>query len=355
MSDIAIFAPSPTLTVTIEDHGMDADGGDPEIHVHAGGQGVWQARMLRRLGISVTLVCTLTGELGRVVRPLLEDEGFRVVGVEREGRGAAYVHDRRDGERSAVAATAGQPLSRHELDELYTAMLREGIDARLAILSGPDGDGVLPPDTYRRLAADLRTNDVRVVVDLAGERMTAALEGGVDLLKVSDEELQADDLLPGGADGTEALLDAIETLRSRGARDVIVTRAGSPFIVRSGDTVLEVTPPQLEIADHRGAGDSLTAGVCAGLAAGQTLREAVVTGAAAGAMNVTRHGLGTGDMETIDRLRGAVQVRVLQGGEDELAQPDESHGRVSPVGLASLADADGRRDEDEDTATEEDG
>lgn len=67
MSDVTIFAPSPTLTVTIEDH----DAG-PDIHVHAGGQGVWQARMMRRLGASVTLCCVLTGETGRVVRGLLE-------------------------------------------------------------------------------------------------------------------------------------------------------------------------------------------------------------------------------------------------------------------------------------------
>lgn len=34
MSDVTILAPSPTLTVTVEEH-----GGEPDIHVHAGGQG----------------------------------------------------------------------------------------------------------------------------------------------------------------------------------------------------------------------------------------------------------------------------------------------------------------------------
>jgi 1-phosphofructokinase len=333
MPQIAVFAPSPTLTVTVEDRSRDSESREPEIHVHAGGQGVWQARMLRRLGVAVTMCCTLTGELGRVMRGLLEGEGFRVVGVEREGTGAAYVHDRRDGERTAIADTAGQPLGRHDLDELYSAMLREGIDAGLAVLSGPDGDGVLPADTYRRLAADLRTNGVRVVVDLAGERMRAALAGGVDVLKVSDDELRDDGLLADGDDDA-ALIAAMEGLRDGGARCVIVTRAGGPFLVLQGETILEITPPQLEVADHRGAGDSLTAGVCAGLASGASLRDAAVTGAAPGAMNVTRHGLGTGDMGTIERLRGAVRVRELRA-----PAPDDASGRVSPEGLAALADA----------------
>lgn len=73
MVDVMIFAPSPLLTVTLED---DAAGAD--LHVHAGGQGVWQARMLRTLGHSVSICAALTGETGRVVRHLLEDEGVEV-------------------------------------------------------------------------------------------------------------------------------------------------------------------------------------------------------------------------------------------------------------------------------------
>ena len=110
MSDVTIFAPSPTLTVTVEEH-----GGGPDIHVHAGGQGVWQARMLLRLGASVTMCRTLAGEVGRMLRHLLEDEGIGVAGLERPGKGSAYVHDRRGGERRVIAETEGEPLARHDL------------------------------------------------------------------------------------------------------------------------------------------------------------------------------------------------------------------------------------------------
>src|SRR4051794_6633153 len=43
---IAVFGPDPLLTVAIE---RRADGGD-ELHLHAGGQGVWVARIARELG-----------------------------------------------------------------------------------------------------------------------------------------------------------------------------------------------------------------------------------------------------------------------------------------------------------------
>ncbi|MFD5215325.1 1-phosphofructokinase family hexose kinase [Microbacterium sp. NPDC058345] len=324
MSDVTIFAPSPTLTVTVENAG-DAD----EIHIHAGGQGVWQARMLRRLGISVTMCCSLAGEAGAVIRHLLEDDGVDVVGVERAGRASAYVQDRREGERREVGRETGDPVARHDLDELYGAVIREGMRTGIVILSGPDGDDVLPADTYRRLATDLREAGCTVVVDLSGERLDAALEGGVDLLKVSDEELHAHGL---ATDSVPATADAMRALRSRGAATVIVTRAAEPLLLLDGEGMLEITPPRVEVADSRGAGDSLIAGVVAGLVRGDPVRTAITLGAAAGAMNVTRHGLGTGDADTIAELRQRVRTRTPEGGED-----DESGG-VSPDGLASMID-----------------
>src|SRR5690606_20269008 len=119
----------------------------------------------------------------------------------------------------------------------------------------------LPADTYRRLASDLRAGGARVVADLSGDRLLAALEGGVDVLKESDDELRDDGLLDG--DDAGSLMDAMAALRERGGGSVIVTRASEPFLLLDGGTVLEVTPPPLEAADTRGAGDSLTAGVCA--------------------------------------------------------------------------------------------
>lgn len=329
MSEVTIFAPSPILTVTVEEQ-FDGD----EIHVHAGGQGVWQARMLTNLGVSVTLCCTLTGELGPLLRHLIQDEGITLAPLERPGRGSAYVHDRRGGERRTIAEVEGDPLGRHELDELYGIVLREALASGLAILSGPAGDETLPADTYRRLATDIRAGGARVVADLSGARLRAALEGGVDVLKVSEEELQADGLV---ADESEhAIFTALRRLHDAGASTVIATRAARPLLMLDSEGLLEVAAPELEVADTRGAGDSFTAGLCAALAQGQSIRDAVVMGAAAGALNVTRHGLGTGDAEAIAQLAKAVEVRPIDG-EAEWRSQDPS-GHVSPDELAGMAE-----------------
>lgn len=308
MTEVVIFAPSPILTVTVEDQ---ADG--PDLHLHAGGQGVWQARMLLRMGIDVAMCCVLTGESGRMLHHLLVDEGIRVIAVEREGRSSAYVHDRRGGERVSIVEVEGDPISRHDIDELYGLTLKEGLDAALLILSGPAGDHTLPADVYRRLAADLREGDPQVVVDLAGERLAAALAGGVTVAKVSDEELLADGRIKELT--TDRIIAAMHAIAKEGAQTVIITRADKPLLMLSEGVVSEVTAPTMEVADTKGAGDSLTAGVAAALASGSSIQDAITLGAAAGALNVTRHGLGTGDPDAIEKLRERVTVH--RHGDDE--------------------------------------
>lgn len=299
---VMVFAPAPILTVTIEQQAPA-----PELHVHPGGQGVWQARMIAALGTPVTLCVALGGETGETLRrQFAAEEGVELRSVPRGTGTGWYVHDRREGHRAEVAEHPGEPLSRHDLDELYTIALTEGLRAPVAVLSGPAAPEVVDPEVYRRLTADLTANGVKVVADLSGDHLSAVVAGGATFVKVSHEELIDD----GRADGDdpEKLVAAGRKLRAEGAGDVLISRAGAEALALIGDRVIEIHPPELQVADHRGAGDSMSAGVASVLARGGDLEEAVRTGAAAGALNVTRHGLGTGRAEAVHELIGRVRV-----------------------------------------------
>lgn len=301
-----VFAPAPLLTVTIE-QSIAA----PELHVHAGGQGIWQARMITALGCSVVMCVAVGGETGRILRDLLTGDRMTARAVQREADSGWYVHDRRDGGRSTVAEHPGAPMTRHDMDELYSLTLAEGLRAAVSVLSGPADHAVIDADVYRRLAADLTANGARVVADLSGDLLTAVLAGGVEFLKVSHEELLADGRA--SDDSVAALGQAARQLRADGAGSVLISRADQPSLALLDDELVEVTMPPLQVVDHRGAGDSLTAGVAAVLAQGGDLREAVRVGAAAGGVNVTRHGLGTGRAEAVTEL--ARRVTLTPAGE----------------------------------------
>lgn len=300
-----VFAPSPLLTVTVEPAGDDA-----EIHVHAGGQGFWIARMLALLGVRVVVCGSFGGEAGFVARKLIENEGVRVHAVRTAGTNGAYVHDRRSGARTTIASMRARPLTRHEVDELYGATLVEGLEAGVCILGGAADSGVVPADTYRRLAADLGANGTAVIADLSGPALDAAVAGGLSVLKVSDEELRRDRRVADIDDVTE-LHAAMTTFVTSGAANVVLTRAERPAIALLDGELIEIGSPRLTTLDTHGAGDSLTAGIAAGLVHGAPLRDAVRLGAAAGALNVTRRGLATGTREEIERFATHVSVRPL--------------------------------------------
>jgi 1-phosphofructokinase len=305
MSAVMVFAPAPQLTVTIEQQ-----HDRPELHLHPGGQGIWQTRMITSLGAEVTLVAAVGGEVGAVLEPLLGFDRVTVRTVHRGSGSGWYVHDRRSGSREEIADQPGAPLSRHVLDELYSLALAEGLRAGVAVLSGAAHPSVLGPEVYRRLAGDLRANGCTVIADLSGEHLEAVLDAGLDVVKVSHEEL-----IDGGRardDSPGELIAALRKLHADGAETALVSRSDAGAYALIGDEVYEVGMPRLAPAETRGAGDSMTAGVAATLARGGDLHEAVRTGAAAGALNVTRHGLGTGHVDAVRVLTERVELTPIK-------------------------------------------
>ena len=302
-----VFAPSPLLTITVEAR----PDGSPETHLHDGGQGVWVARMLAGLAVDVNLCGPFGGETGAVLTTLAEREGIRLRRSPSAADNGSYVHDRRGGEREVIASTAPPALPRHQLDELYNIALLEGLESDIAVLTGPDDERVLSPDTYRRLASDLTGGGVPVLADLSGEFLAAAAAGRVTVLKVSHEDLVGDGRAASG-DPAE-LIRAMQQLARAGAQVVIVSRAAEPALVLAEGRVIQVDAPGFEGADHRGAGDSMTAGLAAGLARRSPLEQALRLGAAAGALNATRRGLATGNRAQIERLARRIVVRPAAG------------------------------------------
>jgi 1-phosphofructokinase len=303
---VVVFAPGILLTITLEAGTAENE----ELHMHAGGQGFWVTRMVNGLGIPVTLCAPFGGETGRVLLELVEAEDVMVDAVAVSESNGSYVHDRRGGKRDVIAEINGGKLKRHEVDDLYDAALVAGLDAGIVVLTGQPSEPLVPPDMYRRLSVDLRANGCRVVADLSGETLEEAMAGGVDLLKISDEELRASHFARGESDG---LRDLLGRLQEAGAENVVISRAEKPAVARLGDETLEVVVPRIEPLDFRGAGDSMTAGLATGLALGFSLKESLRLAAAAGSLNVTRHGLGTGRRKDIERLANHVEIREFVG------------------------------------------
>jgi len=300
---IGVFAPWPLLTITIE---AGAHRGD-HIHLHAGGQGVWIARMIAGLGHDVLLVAPFGHGSGDVTAALVRSEGIAVRAVEIGKRTGAYVDDRREGQRHQIARSWPEPLDRHEMDDLYDVALTSGLEIGRVVLTGTEDDAYFPPDAIARLAHDLGRSGVDVVADIS-RRTLMAQHGGLSCLKVSHEELIDAGFARSAA--REDLVAGIEALGER-ARDVVVSCAGAGALARLSGRLLEAAAPEMTAFDHTGAGDSMTAALASARLEGRSGEDALRFAVAAGAINVTRHGRGTGHRADIERMARAVTVRPL--------------------------------------------
>ena len=302
---IAVFAPSPLFTVTIEP-GPDR----PEVHLHAGGQGFWVARLASTLDAEVVFCCALGGEPGRVLKGLIEAERLTLRAADAATPNGVYVHDRRSGTRVEIVSVDSKPLGRHAADELYGIALGAGLDADVTMVTGCQPSDVVDAGLYRRLASDLRANRKLVIADLTGPPLRAALDGGVELLRLSEEQLVWGHFAAG--DAPAEIVAGAHRLRDAGARHVLVSRGSAPAVLvdgarSTGET--ELVPPVFEALDQRGTGDSMFAATGVGLARGMSMIDALRLGMAAGALNATRRGLGTGTRDEIERLAAHVSVR----------------------------------------------
>jgi 1-phosphofructokinase len=301
---VAIFGPHPLLTVAVERRGEQDD-----IHLHVGGQGVWVARMVAELGAVPVLCSFVGGETGQTLRHLLSALPGELRLTETAGPSGSYVVDRRDGDRKLLAHQVASAPSRHEMDDLFSATCAAALESDALVVCNPYPGDVLPLEIFGNLVSDARSNGTPVLVDLSSPRLDHALEGRPNLVKINDWELA--EYVFGPVSEPDQMRAAVAQLREAGADNVVITRAGEPAFVMCHGTPMELVPPHFERGAREGCGDSMMGGIAAGVATGLPLEQALVVGAAAGAANFLRHGLGSGAREVVESLAQSVELRPL--------------------------------------------
>jgi 6-phosphofructokinase 2 len=288
---------TPIITVTFNPcvyKGIEIDKLEPEKKMRCaaprlepGGGGINVARVIHRLGGAVLAVYPSGGYHGSLLTELLRVEGVDTYPVPMlaDIRENINIHEISTGKQYRFIEP-GAPLTEHSwtrcLDAL-TALDKGGI----VIVSGSLPAGA-PPDLWSRIRRLCERKAAKLVVDVAGAELRAALEVGLFLIKPSEDELAWLAREMGLPERPEETAKAIV---SKGcAQVVVVSRGAAGVLLVTRERVKEMAAPVVERRSTVGAGDSLVGGIVVGLGRDMEMEEAVRFGVACGAATVMNPG-----------------------------------------------------------------
>ncbi|MBA3013986.1 MAG: 1-phosphofructokinase family hexose kinase [Proteobacteria bacterium] len=254
-----------------------------------GGGGINVTRAIKKLGGKSFALYPAGGAAGEVLRNLLDQEGLdhRPIVINGWTRENLVVAEESTGQQYRFGMP-GPTLSDEEwqrcLHEL--SVINSRIDIIVASGSLPPG---VPDDFYARVARIGKDLGAKVIVDTSGEPLQFALSEGVYLIKPNIREFRE---LVGKEiiDESEIKSRAMEIIRSGQCEVVVISLGAAGILMVSHEDYERIQAPTVPIVSKVGAGDSTVAGIVLSLTRGNSLRDAVRFGVAAGAAAVMTPG-----------------------------------------------------------------
>ncbi len=256
-----------------------------EFFTAGGGKGANQAVAAARLGISTQMVGRLgNDDFGRQLLRHLQAAGVQTDGVlvdETTSSGVAVITVDDAGENNIIIIGGANG----RLNETDVERLRSRLPGAAALLMQLE----IPMATVQLAAQAAHSAGVPVILDPApAQDIPDELYPLIDIM--TPNQLEASQLVGFPVDGQEAAHQASAELQQRGVSTVIVKLGDRGVFCATAEETFFVPAFSIQAVDTVAAGDAFNGALAVALAEGRLLREAVVWGAAAGALSATKAG-----------------------------------------------------------------
>lgn len=232
------------------------------------------------LGGSATTVCPIGGWTGTAIRDEFTARNINVVWqtIASTTRVCTTVLDEPSETTTELVENANR-LTDTELDEYLKLVQTKTAAAKISVLTGSFPPGTRPgfaSELLDRLPGDL-------VLDTRGHDLLQGLQRRPLVIKPNRDEL--------GWTVGRTLVDeddlwaAMAELQQRGAQWIIVSQGVGQLLALGPSARHRFQPPTVKTVNPIGCGDSLTAGIAAGLDRGASMPQAIIMGMAAAARN----------------------------------------------------------------------
>lgn len=201
----------------------------------------------------------------------------------------------------------GREVAGEKLRDLLDFVRVQAAKSEAAVISGGAPKGT-PASFYKDLVTAAKGAKI-VAADTYGDRLNAALEAGVDLIKPNLDELSA--TLGGEFSARNEQLAGARALAKAGAKHVLLSLGGEGSILTDGEETYYAEGVRVAVESTVGAGDAMLAAATKSLAEGLPLAEILRRAAAAGTASVTERSDPSFKKETYDKIYALTKVTKL--------------------------------------------
>lgn len=259
------------------------------------------SRAIKKLDGQSLLLYPAGGLTGKRLQELLDEEGLnhRPFPIESMIRENLVILEESTGQQYRFGMP-GPRLSREEQELFIRELMSMEPPPDYVVASGslpPD----VPPDFYARIAHFGKKRGAKVIIDVSGEALHAALQEGVFLIKPNIREFR--ELAGKEIKEKSQIMAAARKMIEDGRCEVLMISLGAAgALVVSEKYTEHILPPTVPIVSKVGAGDSMVAGIVLSLARGNSLKESVIFGVATGTAAVMTPGTELCRREDVERL-----------------------------------------------------
>lgn len=278
-------------------------------HNTAGGKGLNVARIVRLCGETVQATGLVGGHNGAYLEQMLDADGIqhcfgRVAG---ETRSCINILDPAFG--STEYLEPGCTVTPEEEEDFVGNVFPQVIrDSEVVTLSGSVPRG-MSRDIYARLIAAAKAQGKLVLLDTSGRALKDSLSACPTLIKPNKDELEA--LFGREITCFDEVKSCARQLHESGIPYVVVSLGGDGALLACAEGTYHAKPPQVQVVNTVGCGDSMVGAFAVALARHQTPPQALAYAAAVGTANALSASTGDFDPTALPHLLEQTTVTTL--------------------------------------------
>lgn len=271
----------------------------------AGGKGINVARIATRCGQKAKATGFVGGFMGQYLEDMLARDSveYEFTHIQGETRSSIKVLDERYSETEFLEP--GPLVSEAEIKVFLDSFPEVIKDSEVVAISGSAPKGV-SPEIYVRLVEIVKDSGKKVIVDTSGAYLEAVVKSRPFMIKPNRDELET--LFNTSISSTEELISYAKKLHKAGIEYVVVSLGEEGALLVCDEGIYQGKPPEIEIVNTVGCGDSMVGGFAVGICRKYSVEEMLKYAVAVASANALEEKTGDVKLENCNKIYDQVEI-----------------------------------------------